>query len=437
VQAAAFSADARFAACAESPMSGNLPKDQVLSLWDRLPPAESQDVAIAETPILSVNFLHGGPLALTCSTAAIGLWDLPTGQKLDLPAGPFGSIEGALLSADGRTLAIHHDADQLTIFDAADSPWQARATMTVARQSSLPILTAMSPDGSAFLTPGPDGSLSLRSAAGGRELCRLTVRQPDSAGAGVLTSAVISPDGRHALTAGQDHAVRFWDLSSGREILSALRGHLDDVKALAFTPDGRTAFSAGGDRDGANDYSIRQWDLATGRQTASLVEHEGPVRALAVHPDGTVLVSASDDKTICLWNIANGHRLWKFEEHDFTPVSLAFSPDGQRLLIAGDDGLIRLWDFTAPGRREAVEKNPALLFSLCGLDDWAIDQMARDQSENRPISFLELARSHWRLGHLDDAMVNMNLARRQGEAPDGYISLCLKQLQMQRNAKTP
>ena len=67
---------------------------------------------------------------------------------------------------------------------------------------------------------------------------RTTTAKIIDAGAAVFGVA-ISPDGRLIATAESDRTVRVWDASTGEPVGSPLRGHTDQVGAVAFSPDGR------------------------------------------------------------------------------------------------------------------------------------------------------------------------------------------------------
>ena len=112
-----------------------------------------------------------------------------------------------------------------------------------------------------------------------------------------------------------------------------LRGHGGPVRAVAVMPDGRVA-SAGFDG------SIIIWDMATGRATRVLRFHDTAVNALIARPDGC-LISGGEDARIAVWcgdtavprEVLTGHA---------GPVSaLAF--DGQRIVSGGWDRTVRIW----------------------------------------------------------------------------------------------
>ena len=61
-------------------------------------------------------------------------------------------------------------------------------------------------------------------------------------------------------------------------------------------------------------------------------------------PDGTRVLTASEDKTARLWDAATGQELQVLRGHEDWVHSAVFSPDGARVLTASADNTARLWD---------------------------------------------------------------------------------------------
>ena len=115
-------------------------------------------------------------------------------------------------------------------------------------------------------------------------------------------------------------------------------GHTGAVNSAAFSPDGTRIVTA------SNDKTARLWDAKTGAALATLSGHTDTVWSAAFSPDGTRIVTASDDNTARLWDAKTGAALATLSGHTDTVNSAAFSPDGSRIVTASDDKTARLWD---------------------------------------------------------------------------------------------
>ncbi|CCA75107.1 hypothetical protein PIIN_11885 [Serendipita indica DSM 11827] len=74
---------------------------------------------------------------------------------------------------------------------------------------------------------------------------------------------------------------------TGQPLEEPLRGHEDEVKAVAFSPDGSKFVS------GSEDNTIRLWDVGTSQLLGEpLRGHEDEVTAVSFSPDGSRTVSA-------------------------------------------------------------------------------------------------------------------------------------------------
>src|SRR5262245_1398137 len=113
-----------------------------------------------------------------------------------------------------------------------------------------------------------------------------------------------------------------------------LRGHGGPVRALAISPDGTQAVS------GSFDTSAIRWSLARNAAEQVMRFHDGAVNAAVLLRDGRIATSGEDAR-IAIWRPGEPQPATVLTGHEAPVVALAVSPDGTTLASASCDHTAR------------------------------------------------------------------------------------------------
>ncbi|MBD1812038.1 serine/threonine protein kinase [Microcoleus vaginatus DQ-U2] len=121
------------------------------------------------------------------------------------------------------------------------------------------------------------------------------------------------------------------------------------VWAVAVAPNGRVIVS------GNNDGTIHLLHKRRGKLLKVLAGHLGPVWSVAVSPDGRTIASGSADGTIKLWNFYSGKLIRTLDGHTDGVFSVVFSPDGEAIASVGKDNTLKLWQVEGGAELETLQ----------------------------------------------------------------------------------
>ncbi|MGH7221967.1 MAG: WD40 repeat domain-containing protein, partial [Gemmataceae bacterium] len=266
----------------------------------------------------------------------IHVWDVAAFKKRQtLKTPPKVALSKAAFSWDGRWMAgiVRRRGGGLgeVWFDLF--LWDAASGKLISQQVDLRHLNEDT------LTFSPDGktlAVACRSEVGVHLLEAPTLKQkallkpPEKVSVLDFAAVAYSPDGRWLAASYSDSQFRsppsggvlLWDLDGEKKArrLPARYG-----SRLAFAPNGETLAC----EEGA---AFRLYDAASGRPLHHRPGHNQAGLALAVSPDGKIVVSCDSYGVLRLWDAATSKQLRRLEGDGLKVAACLFSADGKRLV---------------------------------------------------------------------------------------------------------
>lgn len=297
-----------------------------------------------------------GRYVIALNDEGLHLWDLTQHQGTKTArnaAETFplcGDFPEAVLSPDGRRLAVRNSREVVRLYDLAD----LRAVTRRLSRPQHPLL--FSPDGGRVLVGG-----WLCDGRTGRRLRRLELPEGDGDN---------PPDGSFCFGTARildlADGVRVWNSATGGSRSRRRKERYEKGDIIAFTRDGggyatcssdrpvhvemdevREALRARGEaalealrdaRSGSQPVFIR--DADTGAVRTTLPDQD--VTALAFSRDGRLLATGTRQGAVAIWDVGTAARVSTPPAHAAAIATLCFSEDGRLLASAGDHEALRV-----------------------------------------------------------------------------------------------
>src|SRR5262249_26860040 len=125
---------------------------------------------------------------------------------------------------------------------------------------------------------------------------------------------------------------------TGKELLT-IKGHPENVKSIAFSPDGTQLASTTGKWSKEQKQwlgEIRIWDAQTGKEIRILKGHGDTIDSVVFSREGKVVATGSEDRTVKVWDVVSGKELNTLKGHTHAVLGIALSPNGQLLASASE-----------------------------------------------------------------------------------------------------
>lgn len=350
--------------------------DGTARVWDANDGATAHVLRGHEDKVVSAAWSPDGQRIVTASfdnTARV--WSAASGREQLRLKGHEDKVATAAWSPDGMRIVTASFDQTARVWSAADG----RELVRLKGHEDKVRSAAWSPDGKRILTASQDWTARVWDAAEGKEIAKLRGH------ADGLQSAAWSPDGTRVVTASWDGSARIWAPAGGEPMF--LEGHEGRVWTASFSADGERVVTASEDRtarvwdarraqarppaprgdlgyssmlgprlrrfvEGLRDGSVRVWGLDA---TVLLhwKAHDQTSRWPKFSPDGTKIVTASDDHTARVWSAEDGRPLLVLRGHEGAVTTAAFSDDGAKIVTGSEDATARVWS-AADGRELLV-----------------------------------------------------------------------------------
>jgi WD40 repeat protein len=286
-----------------------------IDLWDGRSGKLVRTVQQEGTAMAHLVFAPDGKvLAAAERSGTVRFWDVTSGRPGAVwerkPEKNVWFCNGIHFSPDGRLLVVSDYPKQIRLLEVATGKLLWTGDNSYGEAFSL--------DSATLVVAAPTGPyLTMLDAATGKKRPKIRLESKTPDGLGCLYELAFSPDGNRlgvAISGGGlficdghtgagVHRLADHDVSEMRRIEEEMalgnlgRKRPNDIRAVAFSPDGRWLASAGTDR------AIYIWETATGKEAMLLLGHDAEVSTVAFSPDGKSVFSYGQDGQGYLWSL--------------------------------------------------------------------------------------------------------------------------------------
>ncbi|CAJ0761903.1 6533_t:CDS:2 [Entrophospora sp. SA101] len=212
----------------------------------------------------------GNVILAGTAESTIWMWQIPSGNFMNLFAGHSASVTAGQFTPDGKKIVTGSEDSSLIVWD----PKNATS------------IFKLSNDDSRFHHEG-------------------------------ITSLAINKENSLVLTGSMDHSAKLINLTNGH-IIGSFENHTDSIETVGFSDISSLAAT------GSVDNKLNIWDLTTMRLRQTC-QHDDAIVQLQWHHESPLITTCSVDKTVRIWDYRTGNCEKVFHGHDDTILGFVMS----------------------------------------------------------------------------------------------------------------
>ncbi|KXZ49922.1 hypothetical protein GPECTOR_19g373 [Gonium pectorale] len=273
----------------------------------------------------------GGMLATAGMDGLCKVWDVSEGRLLRSLEGSGGALMWLTWHPRGEVVVAGTDDCMVYMWNAATG-----AVMQVFSGHCGPVSAGcFTPDGKAVVTVGGEDDASLRVWNPRTGECSLTIQGHPFHESGINCVSLHRDGAGAAISGDADGGVCISNITTGR-VAGRLAGHEDSVEAVGLSSTLPLAASA------SLDGKLLIWDCGTLSQRGAC-EHPTSITRMVWHPTEPLVFTACLDGASRCWDLRTGTCVRTYGGHEDAVQDICISPDGSMLLTGSDDGTARVF----------------------------------------------------------------------------------------------
>lgn len=285
--------------------------------------------------VSSVEFSPDGSRIVSASwDNTVRIWDTETANNIKILKGKL-SVDSASF-IDSKKIVFASSDNAIRIWDIEFGECIGKITGHTSTVNSF----SLSPYGSYVVTASDDHTIRvwnvLHDFSTGKIQTLIAHKTLYGHNNRINSAVFCHYANKRIASASDDHTIRIWDIETGK-CIQTLYG-TSRFNSVAFSYDGMKIVAASGN-------NIEIWHARMYKRIKTLVGHTDFVNSVAFNPNGSRIVTASDDKTIRIWNALTGECLQILKGHSSPTHSAGFSPDGKKIVYAYEN-TVRIWDIS-------------------------------------------------------------------------------------------